>query len=94
MKHYGLLDSVSQIVLEAQQTSLTALVGFFDELPAIGEGPARPIVVNHWPSFEITIEPCLVFCKRSPTAGMVIYHGGANFLLIGWGFQVCARSLS
>ncbi|RAO69652.1 uncharacterized protein BHQ10_005664 [Talaromyces amestolkiae] len=94
-KHYRLLDSVSQIVLEAQRTSLTASVGFFfDELPATGEDPARPIVVSHWPGFEITIEPCFVFGKRSPAAGMVIHRGGAKFLLIGWGFQVRARSLS
>jgi hypothetical protein len=93
-KHYGLLDSVSQIVLQAQRTSRTSSAGFFfDELPESGPDNVKPLVINHWSHYEITIEPCFVFGKRSAGCGMVIHLGGAKFLLIGWGFQIRARSL-
>lgn len=92
-KHYGLLESVSQIVLDAQSRP-DASVGFhFDELAADGSDPSRP-VVKHWGGYEVTIERCFVFGKAGPGAGMVIHLGGPKFLLIGWGFQVRARSLS
>ncbi|KAJ5132335.1 hypothetical protein N7448_006493 [Penicillium atrosanguineum] len=92
-KHYGLLKSVSQLVLEAQ-TRPGSSVGFcFDELAADGTDPSKPII-QHWGGYEITIERCFVFGKPEPGAGMVIHLGGPKFLLIGWGFQVRACSLS
>ncbi|KAH8697786.1 beta-galactosidase [Talaromyces proteolyticus] len=94
-KHYALLDSVSQIILEAQRTSHVSSVGFFfDDLPENGPDNFKPFVINHWSHYEITIEPCFVFGRRSPGCGIVIHRGGGKFLLIGWGFQVRARSLS
>ncbi|KAI1458967.1 glycoside hydrolase superfamily [Annulohypoxylon moriforme] len=93
-KHFGLLKSVSALVLEAQRNPGSSVGFCFDELPkgALVD-PAKPII-RHWGDFEITIEPCFVFGKRDPGAGMVIHRGGAKFLLIGWGFQVRAKSLS
>jgi hypothetical protein len=73
---------------------LAPRVGFyFDELAADGTDSSKP-VVQHWGGYEITIERCFVFGKAGPGAGMVIHLGGPKFLLIGWGFQVRARSLS
>ncbi|KAI0884191.1 glycoside hydrolase superfamily [Annulohypoxylon maeteangense] len=93
-KHFGLLKSVSALVLEAQRRPGSSVGFCFDELPQNAlVDPARPIV-RHWGGFEITIEPCFVFGKRDTGAGMVIHRGGAKFLLIGWGFQVRAKSLS
>lgn len=94
-KHYQLLDSVSQIVLAAQQRQPDSIFGFyFDELSADGSDNSTPIVV-HCQGYELTIERSFVFGKPGPGAGMVIHIGdGPKFLLVGWGFQVHARSLS
>ena len=92
-RHYGLLQSVSQIVLEAQTRPDSSVGFFFDELTADGADPSHP-VIKHWGGYEVTIERCFVFGKAGPGAGMVIHLGGPKFLLIGWGFQVRARSLS
>lgn len=92
-KHYGLLKSVSQIVLEAQTRPDSSVGFYFDELAADGSDPSKP-VVQRWAGYELTIERCFVFGKPGPGAGMVIHLGGPRFLLIGWGFQVRARSLS
>lgn len=93
-KHFGLLSSVSALVLQAQRNPGTSVGFCFDELPKRPPvDPAKPIT-RRWGDFEIAIEPCFVFGKQDTGAGMVIYLGGARFLLIGWGFQVRARSLS
>ncbi|KAJ5326844.1 hypothetical protein MYU51_001575 [Penicillium brevicompactum] len=92
-RHYGLLNSVSRIVLDAQTRPNASVGFFFDELAADGSDSCKP-VVKHWGGYEITIERCFVFGKAGPGAGMVIHLGGPRFLLIGWGFQVRARSLS
>lgn len=92
-KHYGLLKSVSQIVLDAQTRPDSSIGFYFDELAADGTDPSKPIT-KHWAGYDITIERCFVFGKPGPGAGMVIHLGGPKFLLIGWGFQVRARSLS
>lgn len=88
-KHYALLNSVSALVLEAQRNPSSSVGFCFDDPPQ----RAQPIV-RRWGDYEITIEPSFVFGQRGPGAGMVIYRGGARFLLIGWGFQVRARSTS
>ena len=92
-RHYGLLDSVSQIVLDAQTRPNSSVGFFFDELDADGSDSCKP-VVKYWDGYEITVERCFVFGKAGPGAGMVIHLGGPKFLLIGWGFQVRARALS
>jgi hypothetical protein len=92
-KHYGLLKSVSQIILDAQTRPDSSIGFYFDELAADGTDPSKP-VIKHWAGYEIIIERCFVFGKPGPGAGMVIHLGGPKFLLIGWGFQVRARSLS
>lgn len=92
-KHYALLNSVSQIVLDAQRRPGSSVGFFFDELAENGSDPSKP-VVRHYAGLEITIERCFVFGKPGPGSGMVIHLGGVKFLLIGWGFQVRATSLS
>ncbi|KAJ5684268.1 uncharacterized protein N7477_000613 [Penicillium maclennaniae] len=80
-KHYGLLKSVSQLVLEAQ-TRPDSSVGFYDELAADGTDPSKPLI-QHWGGYEITIERCFVFGKSGSGAGMVVHLGGPKSLLIG-----------
>lgn len=93
-KHYGLLKSVSAIVLEAQRRP-NASVGFcFDPVPEGGPCDVSNPVKQTWDDFEITIDRCFVFGKPGPGAGMVINRGNGKFLLIGWGFQVSAKSLT
>lgn len=92
-KHYALLDSVSQIVLDAQHLPGSSVGLFFDKLADNGSDPSELFVLPYR-GFEITIQCCLVLGKPAPGSGMLINLGGANFLLIGWGFQVCATSLS
>jgi hypothetical protein len=92
-RHYGLLKSVSQIVLDAQTRPNSSVGFYFDELNEDNSDSSKP-VVKQWGGYEITVERCFVFGKAGPGAGMVIHLGGPRFLLIGWGFQVRARALS
>lgn len=94
-RHYGLLQSVAPLVLEAQTRPDSSAGFYFDEIPGDGgSADSSKPVVRCWGGYDITIERCFVFGKPDPGAGMVIYLGGARFLLIGWGFQVRARALS
>ena len=89
-KHYGLLNSVSEIVLEAQANRPEDIMGFyFDEL---SETKVEKPWVRTFGSFELTIDRAFVFGKAGPGAGMVIHQGNGKFLLIGWGFQVTFKS--
>ncbi|GFF92391.1 hypothetical protein IFM53868_06826 [Aspergillus udagawae] len=93
IKHYALLELVSQIVLEAQQRPGSSVGFFFDELAADGSDSSKPIT-RQYGGYEITIERAFVLGKPGPGCGMVIHRGEGKFLLIGWGFQVRATSLS
>ncbi|KAI1411818.1 glycoside hydrolase superfamily [Hypoxylon sp. FL1857] len=93
-KHFGLLNSVSTLVLEAQRTPGSSVGFCFDEGPDFRLRGSKKPVVRRWGDFEITIEPSSVFGEHDLGAGMVIHRGGAVFLLIGWGFKVRAKSLS
>ncbi|POS73062.1 hypothetical protein DHEL01_v208541 [Diaporthe helianthi] len=94
-KHYGLLRSVSAIILEAQREPDSSIGFCFDEIPdgASGTRSSNP-VRKFWGEFELTIDRCFVFGKPGPGAGMVIHRGHGKFLLIGWGFQVSAKAVS
>lgn len=92
-RHYGLLKSVSAIVLEAQRLPSSSIGFCFDEIPDGASGSVPGRVKQTWGDFEITIDRCFVFGKPGPGAGMVINRGHGKFLLIGWGFQVSAKSL-
>lgn len=91
-RHYGLLSSVSRIVLDAQRKPNSVVGFYFDEVPANGVDTSKT-VVKQFGEWEIQIERSFVFGKPGPGAGMVIHLSGTKFLLIGWGFQVRARSL-
>lgn len=93
-RHYGLLKSVSAIVLEAQRRPNSSVGFCFDEIPdGASSNLSRP-VKKTWGEFEITIDRCFVFGKPGPGSGMVINRGHGKFLLIGWGFQVSAKAVS
>ncbi|KAG8163079.1 hypothetical protein KVR01_007557 [Diaporthe batatas] len=93
-KHYGLLKSVSAIVLEAQRHPDSSIGFCFDELPDGVSGRSSDPVKKVWGDFELTIDRCFVFGKPGPGTGMVIDRGNGKFLLIGWGFQVSAKAVS
>ncbi|EAU31428.1 conserved hypothetical protein [Aspergillus terreus NIH2624] len=92
-RHYALLDSVSQIVLEAHRNPGSSIGFYFDELTPNGPDPSKA-VTKTFGGFVITVERCFVFGRPGPGAGMLIHRGGARFLLIGRGFQVRAKSVS
>ena len=92
-RHFGLLKSVSAIVLDAQRRPNSSVGFFFDEIAEDGSDPSSPVVCRLG-GYELTIERCFVFGRPGPGSGMVIHRGGGVFLLIGWGFQVVARSLN
>ncbi|KAL2866460.1 putative beta-galactosidase [Aspergillus lucknowensis] len=92
-RHYALLDSVSQLVLEAHRNPGSSVGFYFDELRPHGNDPSKPITKT-FANLSVTIERCFVFGRPGPGSGMLIHRGGAKFLLIGWGFQVRAKSLS
>jgi hypothetical protein len=91
-KHYGLLKSVSAIVLEAQRLPKSSVGFCFDEIPNGASNNISHPVKRSWGDFDITIDRCFVFGKPGPGAGMVIHRGHGKFLLIGWGFHVSAKS--
>ncbi|KAI1764659.1 glycoside hydrolase [Hypoxylon sp. FL1150] len=93
-KHYALLGSVSALVLEAQRNPSSSVGFCFDEPGASAADSHPPVIRRRWGDYELAIEPCFVFGRRDAGAGMVMYLGGARFLLVGWGFQVRARSVA
>ncbi|KAH7467662.1 hypothetical protein FOMA001_g14943 [Fusarium oxysporum f. sp. matthiolae] len=92
-KHYGLLKSVSAIVLEAQRQPNSSIGFCFDEIPNGASNNISHPIKRSWGDFDITIDRCFVFGKPGPGSGMVIHRGPGKFLLIGWGFHVSAKSL-
>jgi hypothetical protein len=90
-KHYGLLNSVSRIVLDVQANRPEDIMGFFFDELAESKVAEKPWV-RTFGEFEVTIDRAFVFGKAGPGAGMVIHQGDGQFLLIGWGFQVTFRS--
>ncbi|KAJ9413967.1 hypothetical protein FOXG_17496 [Fusarium oxysporum f. sp. lycopersici 4287] len=92
-KHYGLLKSVSAIVLEAQRQPNSSIGFCFDEIPNGASKNISHPIKRSWGDFDITIDRCFVFGKPGPGSGMVIHRGPGKFLLIGWGFHVSAKSL-
>ncbi|KAH7186385.1 glycoside hydrolase superfamily [Fusarium oxysporum] len=91
-KHYGLLKSVSAIVLEAQRQPNSSIGFCFDEIPNGASNNISHPIKRSWGDFDITIDRCFVFGKPGPGAGMVIHRGDGKFLLIGWGFHVSAKT--
>ncbi|KAF7162402.1 hypothetical protein CNMCM6106_009376 [Aspergillus hiratsukae] len=65
IRHFALLESVSQIVLEAQQRPGSSVGFFFDELKADGTDPSKP-VTRQYGGYEITIERAFVLGKPGP----------------------------
>ncbi|KAL2817340.1 glycoside hydrolase superfamily [Aspergillus granulosus] len=92
-RHYALLDSVSAIILEAHRNPGTSVGFYFDDLNPDSTDPSKPITTT-FANFAVTIERCFVFGRPGSGSGMIIHRGGGKFLLIGWGFQVRAKSLS
>jgi hypothetical protein len=92
-RHYKLLGSVSQIVLEAQRKPNGCIGFFFDELAMDGKDPSPPTVAT-FGDYQVTIERSFVFGKSGPGAGMLIHQGESKFLIIGWGFQAIFKSRS
>ena len=92
-KHYGLLSSVQQIVLEAQRRAGSSMEFFFDELTG-DEPQSSKVHIAQFGNFKIRIERAFVFGKPGPGADMIIHLEGGKFLLIGWGFQAVFHSVS
>ncbi|EMT74321.1 glycoside hydrolase superfamily [Fusarium oxysporum II5] len=91
-KQYGLLKSVSAIVLEVQRQPNSSVGFCFDEIPNGASNSISHPIKRSWGDFDITIDRCFVFGKPGPGAGMVIHRGPGKFLLIGWGFHVSAKT--
>lgn len=90
-KHYGLLNSISELVLEAQANRPNDIMGFyFDELENTTVEPKWERDIG---DFRVIIQRAFVFGKPGPAAGMVIHQGDGKFLLVGWGFQVVFESV-
>ena len=89
-RHYGLISSVSALVLERRATHPEDVMGFFfDELD---EDPKPRVWKREFGKWEITIERAFVFGKPGPGAGLIIHQGNGKFLLVGWGFNFLVNS--
>jgi hypothetical protein len=90
-KHYRLLESVSELVLDAQSKDPNDIMGFyFDELE---NTTTEPVWERKMGDFKVIIQRAFVFGQPGPAAGMVIHQGDGKFLLVGWGFQVVFESV-
>jgi hypothetical protein len=91
-RHYGLLSSISKILMERQAESPEDVMGFyFDELD---ETITEKNWIRRFGEFELTIDRAFVFGKAGAGAGMVIHMGSGKFLLVGWGFHVSFKSMN
>lgn len=89
-RYYGLLNSISKALLEAQATGPEDIMGFFfDE---IAETKQERNWVRQFGDFELTIDRAFVFGKPGAGAGIAIRQGSSKFLFAGWGFQVKFKS--
>lgn len=104
---YGLLSSMSDIILDAQRRPGSSLGFFFDELPPPPSSPDEkqrpdpsPPITATFGGYEVRIERCFVFGRPGPGAGMIIHANSdvpsepPRFILIGYGFQAVFRSLN
>jgi hypothetical protein len=83
-KHYGLLNSMSEHILDVQANRPEDIMGFFfDELEITVDEPKWE---GTFGEFKVTVERSFVLGKPSPGAGMLIHQGNGKFLLLGWGF--------
>jgi hypothetical protein len=88
-KHFGLLASVQDIVLEAQRRPGSLIGFYFDEYD---ESSSPTSYTARFGAYEVRIERAFVFGTPGPGAGMIIHRSDAEFLLLGWGFQATFRS--
>ena len=97
-KHYALIKSVSEVILDAQRQPNGTMYGFyFDELAeqTKPEDGWKKVTLG---GFHLLIERAQVFGRPGPGCGMIILREEsklqATFLLIGWGFQVSFTSVN
>jgi hypothetical protein len=93
-KHYKLIYSLRNQILEAQAERPEDMFGFFfDELKdgqnVDGKRWAKTIA-----GYEVIVERAFVFGKAGPGAGIVIHQGDGRFLCAGWGFNLSFKSTS
>lgn len=89
---YGMLSSVSHLILDAQANRPEEMMGFFfDEVHASAPG-AKEQWRRVFGDFEVIVDRAFVFGKPGPGAGIIIHQGSGKFLLIGKGFQVTFKS--
>ena len=93
-RSYGLLNSMSSYILEAQAGRPDSMFGFFfDEYEA-----SQPTHQDQWRKtfnngeMEVIVDRSFVFGKPAPGYGIVIHQGENKFLLIGAGFQTTFKS--
>lgn len=97
-KHFGLLASVSELVLDAQRRPGAMAGFFFDDLGADGidRSPDQRFEMG---GYEVTIQRAFVVGKAGPGFGLIMLRGddqypnSTKFLLVGQGFNAQFRSL-
>jgi hypothetical protein len=92
-KHFGLLASVQDIVLEAQRRPGSSLGFYFDERDESPNSRSTSHTAQ-FGEYGVCIERAFVFGKPGPGAGMIIHRSHSTFLLLGWGFQATFQSCS
>lgn len=92
-KHYRLLHSLRNQILEAQAERPEDMFGFyFDELEEGRKIASEKSWTKTIAGFEVIVERAFVFGKPGPSAGLVIHQGDGKFLCAGWGFNVSFKS--
>ncbi|KAJ4376815.1 hypothetical protein N0V86_006933 [Didymella sp. IMI 355093] len=91
-KHYKLIHSLRNQILEAQAERPEDMFGFFfDELKE-GQKVAEKPWTKTIAGYEVIVERAFVFGKAGPGAGIVIHQGEGRFLCAGWGFSLSFKS--
>lgn len=91
-KHYGLIHSLRNQILEAQADRPEDMFGFFFDDLIDGRKAAEKPWTKEIAGYEVIVERAFVFGKAGPGAGMVIHQGGGKFLCAGWGFSLSFKS--
>jgi hypothetical protein len=91
-KHYGLIHSLRNQILEAQAERPEDMFGFFFDDLTQGQKVAEKPWKKNIGGYEVIVERAFVFGKPGPGAGMVIHQGDGRFLCAGWGFSLSFKS--
>ncbi|KAM5353406.1 hypothetical protein ACJ41O_000056 [Fusarium nematophilum] len=91
-RHFRLLDTLKNYILDAQANRPDDIFGFFFDEDAEMTAKSRIEWTRSFGDWEITVQRAFVFGTHGSAAGMIIRQPDGRFLVAGFGFQVLVKS--